>query len=165
MNSEPADDCRPVPPALDAALRALDRALKAELGQLPASVRANLPPIPSFDEFERDILLMLRRPDVPRPTTPCQLYVLEGRDPVACDDLLVWLHWFEENPSASLVAASDLGLARVRTRFVGAGQAIDGQPELFETRAEGGKLDGLFKRYGTWERAEEGHQWVVGAAG
>jgi hypothetical protein len=92
-------------------------------------------------------------------------YILEGREPVRCDDLSSWNAWMET--SARLVEDSTLeddahNVVRVCTVFLGVDVGFGaGQPILFETMILGGKWDRELFRYCTWEAAHEGHSAIV----
>jgi hypothetical protein len=87
-------------------------------------------------------------------------YILEGHTPVAVDDVLTWARWYET--AARHVATTNVGEVHVSTVFIGLDHAFQGGPPiLFETMIFGGKQDGYFARYSTWEEAEAGHASAV----
>lgn len=89
-------------------------------------------------------------------------YILIGRRPVQCDDVLRWAEWFETSDDARQVALTKIGRATVSTVFIGLDyQYGDGPPLLFETMVFGCQLDGEQLRYSTWEEAEAGHVATV----
>ena len=73
----------------------------------------------------------------------------------------------EESPrygAAYLMRATRVDAnSRVETIYLGRDRSLsnNGPPILYETRVIGGKLDGLFERYTTNERAMEGHRNLV----
>lgn len=83
-------------------------------------------------------------------------YILVGKEPVQCNDLMAWTAWFEK--SDRTVAKTKIGKAEVSTVFLGLDHSFgSGKPLLFETMVFGGKLANEMDRYHTWEEAEEGH--------
>ena len=89
-------------------------------------------------------------------------YFLDGKTPVATDDVLVWAEHMEN--CSNSVAFSTIGAIEVSTVFLGidANSMFPGaQPVLFETMVFGGPLDLDRDRYSTWEAAEEGHKHMV----
>ena len=89
-------------------------------------------------------------------------YILDGTNPVPCDDMLQWGLWFQtadrrvaqdQLPDGVIVSTVFLGLDH---RFVG-----DGPPLLFETMIFGGQHDGYQDRYATWTEAECGHRLAL----
>lgn len=95
------------------------------------------------------------------------LFILDGREPVAVDDLIAWGRWLER--SDRRVAKTEVGQGvEVSTVFLGIDHHFGpgGPPLLFETMTfgpEGGDSfrDHLFgdccDRYSTWDQAEAGH--------
>jgi hypothetical protein len=84
-------------------------------------------------------------------------YRLEGRTPVAVDDVCEWAAWFE---TADRQVARDLtaGGAEVSTVFLGLDHSWTGPPPiLFETMVFGGPLSDDQDRYATWDEAVAGH--------
>lgn len=86
-------------------------------------------------------------------------YILNGKEPIPCDDLIEWAKWFQTNerivaqnkfPDDILVSTVFLGLDH--------NHAGAGKPILFETMIFGGQHDQYQARYETWGQAEEGHQ-------
>lgn len=103
-------------------------------------------------------------------------FILNGKRPEACADILRWGLWMESNHRH--VAKTDVGECFVSTVFLGADHAwMSGEPVLFETMAFGPpetayntwlKRDhtshpeiGSMRRYTTWEAAERGHAEIV----
>jgi len=83
-------------------------------------------------------------------------YILDGKVPVPCDDVLSWGKEYEKQDRK--VAQNKIGDANISTVFL----ALDhnwgeGPPILFETMVFGGKHDQYQERYSTWEEAEAGH--------
>jgi hypothetical protein len=92
-------------------------------------------------------------------------YVLNGREPVRCNDLPTWKAWMET--PERLIQDSSLednahNLVRVCTVFLGIDVSFGiGQPILFETMVLGGKWDRELYRYCTWAAAHKGHAAIV----
>ena len=92
-------------------------------------------------------------------------YILDGHNPVPCDDPVEWATWLQaadrtvaktETPDGTIVSTVFLGLDH---------RLIDnGKPLLFETLIFGGHLDGEQWRCSTWEEAEAQHESAVMAA-
>ena len=88
-------------------------------------------------------------------------YILEGKEPVRCYDVIAWGEFFEVD-SNRRVAQTSIGEASVSTVFLGLDhQFVDGPPLLFETMVFGGSLDQEMDRYSTWKEAEAGHESMV----
>ena len=89
-------------------------------------------------------------------------YILHGRDPVPCDDIIAWGRFFEKVGNR-IVARTQVGaVSEVSTVFLGMDHNFGGGPPvLFETMVFGGPMEGEQERYHTWEQAEEGHAWMV----
>lgn len=83
-------------------------------------------------------------------------YILDGKTPVPCEDLLAWGAWFQT--ADRQVARDYVGDKRVSTIFLGLDHGLGGKPMLFETMIfdESGE-ETYCERYGTWEEAEAGH--------
>lgn len=87
-------------------------------------------------------------------------FILDGKRPVPCDNLLKWAMWFES--SERHVARDATGNGDVSTIFLGIDHQFDqGPPLLFETLVFGGTRDGYMERCATWEEAEVQHARVV----
>lgn len=94
------------------------------------------------------------------------LYILDGKTPVACDDLIEWAKASEKTNHVvrrSKLSARLLGIKlseiKVSTVFLGINhQWGEGEPLLFETRIFGGPLDGQGDRCSTWDAAEKMHE-------
>ena len=87
-------------------------------------------------------------------------YILDGREPVACD-LMTWARWFEANDRH--VKLTEQGDVMVSTVFLGLDYSWgEGErPVLFETMVFAGNHGGDQERYCTWEEAEAGHARFV----
>jgi len=84
-------------------------------------------------------------------------YILDGKTPKLCDDIVEWGAWLEN--AERTVASDTVKSSSVSTIFLGVDHSLgNGPPLLFETRVFGGKLDQEVNRYSTWEEAEAGHQ-------
>ena len=88
-------------------------------------------------------------------------YILEGKTPVLCDDLMTWGRWFET--ADRQVAVDDVGAVHVSTVFLGLDHRWfgDGPPLLFETMIFGGRHDRHQTRASTWDEAEQQHAAAV----
>ena len=83
-------------------------------------------------------------------------YILEGKRPVACNDLLQWATWL--GSADRRVALNEYGDVCVSTVFLGIDYGwYKSRPMLFETKVFGGKYDRKIGRYSTWREAEIGH--------
>ena len=102
-------------------------------------------------------------------------YILNGKTPVPCDDLLTWIEWFKKVGNRIAITYLD-GIptfgprgarhcinSMVTTIFTGIdhSRGKDNPPLLFETYVFKGPLDQEMDRYATWEEAEEGHKAMV----
>lgn len=84
-------------------------------------------------------------------------YILDGKTPVPCSDLMEWAKWFEA--SNRTVARTQIGEAGVSTVFLGLDHSFGGdEPLLFETMIFGGAHSGYQDRCSTWEQAEAQHK-------
>ena len=97
-------------------------------------------------------------------------YILDGKIPVPCEDLLTWAQWMEANDDKRIVKQQDIGPYWVSTVFLGLDHSwTDPElPHLFETMVfttEHGHHasvdDGYFNRTPTWEMALEAHAEAV----
>ncbi len=92
-------------------------------------------------------------------------YILEGKRPVPCDDLITWAKWLETAGSKRRVGDTTVNGHRVSTVFLGLDHRFgcEGLPILFETLVFPDdtltEVDG--KRYCSWEDAEAGHAEFV----
>jgi hypothetical protein len=85
------------------------------------------------------------------------LYVLNGEDPVAADDILAWCDWFEK--ADRVIKRTQIDNARVLTMFTGLDQAgfYNDQCVLWETTIFGGPHHGLGQCYTSKSAALVGH--------
>jgi len=85
------------------------------------------------------------------------LYILDGRNPVPCRDLLTWGRWFQK--ADRHVAVDHIGPMMVSTVFLGLDHnySAKGPPILFETMILDGGDHEFQRRYATWAEAERGH--------
>jgi len=94
-------------------------------------------------------------------------YILDGRIPVPCEDLLAWAEWFEHSDAERTVRQEEVGPYWVSTVFLGLDHNYGrGPPRLFETmvfKREGDPLGVDLDTYreATWELALERHRLVV----
>jgi len=87
-------------------------------------------------------------------------YILDGREPVICPDLMDWGRWMQANDRA--VAKTTIGDNLISTVFLGLDHSFTGGiPILFETMIFGGKHDQYQDRYSTYALAEAGHLEAV----
>ena len=92
-------------------------------------------------------------------------YILDGKTPVQCEDLIEWATWLEK---ADRHVALDMVYGmRVSTVFLGLDHNFyeEGPPVLFETMVFFGMSgQSIFQdRYCTWDEAEAGHKLAVEA--
>ena len=116
----------------------------------------------------------------------CNRYILDGKVPVPCEDLLTWAHWIETDANR-IVKQEYVGPVWVSTVFLGLDHNFlrpNGPPMLFETmlfrdandidRAQWKRLgwkhhhpehvsidDAPSYRSSTWELALEAHEEAV----
>lgn len=96
-------------------------------------------------------------------------YILEGKTPVPCDDLMTWARWMEKanrtvrkDTATVRVAGEPVGEVRVSTVFLGLDHSFgEGPPLLFESMIFGGPLDQEQDRCSTWEAAEKMHEKMM----
>ena len=75
-------------------------------------------------------------------------YILDGKNPVPCDDIHEWGKWYET--ANRHVEKTNIGEAAVSTVFLGLDHNWgEGDPLLFETMVFGGKHDEYCERYST----------------
>ncbi len=88
------------------------------------------------------------------------MYILDGKNVIPCQDILEWGKTFESQNR--VVAKYKINNLEVSTVFLGIdhGSGI-GAPIVFETMVFGGDLDMETERYSTWEEAEKGHTLMV----
>lgn len=100
-------------------------------------------------------------------------YILEGHEPVPCDDWMAWARWFEK--AERIVAQTHLiDGSKVSTVFLGLDHSFgSGPPILFETCLFSGETEysellkrdlhpsEVVDRYATWGEAMDGHaRWL-----
>jgi hypothetical protein len=91
-------------------------------------------------------------------------YILDGKTPVPCNDLLAWARWFET--ADRHVGRDQIGPYLVSTVFLGLDHRFgrNGPPLLFETMTFGADADDAdfgFARTATWQEAELAHALAV----
>jgi hypothetical protein len=88
-------------------------------------------------------------------------YILDGHQPVSCEDLMTWGRWMAD--ADRCVARTIQGDVWVSTVFLGLDHNFHfgGPPQLFETMAFHGDEGEDMDRYSTWEEAEAGHAEMV----
>ena len=89
------------------------------------------------------------------------MYFLEGKVPVLCDDTERWGRMFKD--SGRQVAGEKVKDAEISTVFLGIDHRFSGTgaPLLFETMIFGGEHDQYQERCSTWEEAEAMHKRAV----
>ena len=94
-------------------------------------------------------------------------YILHGKIPVPCEDLMEWAEWFENADKERVVVQEYIGDYQVSTVFLGLDHSWrdDEPPLLFETMVfwkDGGVVDDApVDRAPTWELALEMHAKAV----
>lgn len=93
-------------------------------------------------------------------------YILEGKMPVAEDDLMKWMQTanctVRKSTATICVNGEPVGEVRVSTVFLGLDyQFGEGPPLLFESMIFGGPLDQECDRCSTWEAAEKMHEKMM----
>jgi hypothetical protein len=94
-------------------------------------------------------------------------YILDGTTPVPEPDLLTWVRWFET--ADRRVAETFLydGAIRISTVFLGLNHEFRPRKPLriFETMVFAPSMDFHrdYRRYSTWQEAEQGHEVMVDA--
>lgn len=87
-------------------------------------------------------------------------YILDGKKPIPCSDLMEWASWFET--SNRRVAQDEIGDAQISTVFIGLDHSFgNGPPLVFETMIFGGPHDQHQTRASTWDEAEQQHAEAV----
>ena len=84
-------------------------------------------------------------------------YILNGKIPVPCEDLIEWASWLQTNERH--VGDDHIAGVHVSTVFLGLDHRLgaEGPPLLFETMIFGGQHDQYCSRSTTWELALEEH--------
>ena len=95
-------------------------------------------------------------------------YILDGKTPVPCEDLVEWGKWYRNNREARRVARDVISGKLVSTIFLASDHAVyelgESGPLLFETMVfadETNHQDIYMDRCSTWEEAEAMHASVV----
>jgi len=98
-------------------------------------------------------------------------YILRGRDPIPCDDLLEWATWLETAPPETRQVAHEIivGEWEISTIFLGLDMRVvtrPQEPHLFETMVFrlrlGERVDvKTGARCSTWEQAEAQHARIA----
>jgi len=95
-------------------------------------------------------------------------YILAGKVPVPCEDLLTWARWIEDHNRDRIVRQEEVGKFFVSTVFLGLDHdfSFEGPPLLFETMVFDGRKGGSVNdapafRDWTWELALESHAKAV----
>ena len=89
------------------------------------------------------------------------MYILENREPVPVDNIVVWAEWMSRQDKRT-IGQNVIGGVLVSTVFLGIDHQFgDGPPILFETMIFDGIHDGYQERYCTWDDALAGHALAV----
>lgn len=90
-------------------------------------------------------------------------YILDGKTPVECPDVLKWARWLDEIKNRRIAKNWLPGHVEVSTIFLGVDSGFTGtdNPVLFETMIFGGPHNGFQERYRTWDEAQAGHKAAV----
>jgi hypothetical protein len=91
------------------------------------------------------------------------LFILDGKIPVRCPDMIEWGNWMET--ANRIVRREEVGDYTVSTVFLGIDHAFGGGvPILFETMvfSDGTSVEDIgMRRCSTWEGAEKQHREIV----
>lgn len=97
-----------------------------------------------------------------------QWYMLRGKVPVPCDDIIEWGLWLQEHPQERVVQQNHVGPMFVSTVFLGLNHSFDPDPTappiLFETMILDGINDTYQTRCCTWDEAERMHEVAMEVA-
>ncbi|MFH1748492.1 MAG: hypothetical protein ABIG44_15770 [Planctomycetota bacterium] len=92
-------------------------------------------------------------------------YILHDGEVVEEPDHAKWSRWYESSyEPVRCIAATKADYGSISTTFLAMNMdlAKTDPPLLFETRVEGGYLDGQWERYKTLDEANVGHEaWVA----
>ena len=89
-------------------------------------------------------------------------FILKGKEPIPCDDLMEWARWFETTNRQIKRDVFANGEITISTVFLGMVHGFgEGPPILFETMIFGGKYDDYQTRCSTWDEAEKMHQDAI----
>jgi hypothetical protein len=95
-------------------------------------------------------------------------WILNGKVPEPCSDLMRWADWIEANFFKRHVGDTYLAddAIRISTIFLGIDYNFrdSGPPVTFETMIFGGEHAESIWRYSTWDQAERGHMQAVALA-
>jgi len=87
-------------------------------------------------------------------------YILDGKIPKECDDVVEWGRFMEEGNR--VVESTHIGDVHISTVFLGLNHSwVPGPPILFETMIFGGEHDEYQERYSDWNSALIGHAYAV----
>jgi len=91
-------------------------------------------------------------------------FILREGEVVEEQDYAKWAKWYEESyEQVHKVASTKAQYGTVSTTFLGMSMTLSQNetPQLFETRVEGGWLDGERQCYATLDEAKAGHElWM-----
>jgi len=89
-----------------------------------------------------------------------KLYILDGKNPILCDDIDAYGDWMWNNNTR--ISRETVGESEISTIFLGLDHSFNGKiPILFETMVFDGPLDGEMIRYATWDEAMIGHKVMI----
>ena len=98
------------------------------------------------------------------------IYILDKHSVVPCPDPLVWAEWHHRHQDDRVLKVTKLEYpsyqddVTVSTVFWGMDALAawkDRPPRCFESLIFGGHLDGVGRKYDTWDQAIEGHDRLV----
>jgi hypothetical protein len=93
-----------------------------------------------------------------QPLEKIEYYVLENKKPVKAEDTIEWAKRLERKENW-YVAKDIINDSQVTTFFQGL--ITEGLPKLFQTMVVGGKPDGEYENYSTWQEAEAGYKRMI----
>ncbi len=95
------------------------------------------------------------------PETIC--YILDGENPVPCDDITVWQEWMNDLPKRT-VAFDRVGKIEILTTFIGINIGNAARPKFFKMTVFGGNEGDPPICTATWKQAMAKHKAMVKAA-
>ena len=90
-------------------------------------------------------------------------YILKGKEPVPCDDIVVWQKFMDDAPARTL-GSDRVGKCEILTTFVGVNLGSEIMPKFFRTIVIGDNGDNDPWLTETWEQAEVKHRTVIRAS-
>ena len=94
------------------------------------------------------------------------MFILEGKNPVPCNNVVEWGKWFE-TADRNVAKSGDKERVHISTVFLGLDHSFStgAVPLLFETMIFGGEHNQYQDRCSTWEEAENMHNKACALAG